>query len=97
MTLDEFIHLIEQESLPFNLPSALRALGYAKKGDWEKAHQIVQNSSDTDSAWVHAYLHRAEGDLGNARYWYRRTGRSEFKADLDQEWEQIAKDLLRKT
>lgn len=96
MTLDEFIHLIEQERCPESLPKALQAMWYDKKGDWEKAHQIVQNASDTDSAWIHAYLHRKEGDLFNARYWYRRTGRSEFKEDLNQEWEQIVKDLLRK-
>jgi len=57
----------------------------------------VQNASDSDSAWVHAYLHRKEGDLNNARYWYRRSGRPEFKEDLHQEWEQIATDLSGET
>lgn len=96
MTLDEFTQLMEQERCPESLPKALQALWYDKNGDWHKAHQIVQNASDTDSAWVHAYLHRKEGDLSNARYWYRRTGRPEFKQDLHQEWEQIARDLLKK-
>lgn len=95
MTLAEFIQLME-ERCPEYLPKALQALWYDKKGDWDKAHQIVQNASDTDSAWIHAYLHRKEGDLFNARYWYRRTGRSEFKEDLSQEWEQIVEELLRK-
>jgi len=96
MTLDEFIQLMEkQEIFPEFLPKTLQALWYDKKGDWDKAHQIVQNASDPDSAWVHAYLHRKEGDLSNAHYWYRRSGQREFKEDLNQEWEQIAKDLLR--
>ncbi len=64
MTLDELTQLIEQqERCPESLPPALQALWYDKKGNWNKAHQIVQNASDTDSAWVHAYLHRKEGDL----------------------------------
>ena len=93
MTLNEFIQL---EKCPSELPSALQALWYDKKGDWEKSHEIVQNAKDTDSAWVHAYLHRKEGDLSNARYWYRRGAKPEFKADLNQEWEQMVSDLLKR-
>lgn len=97
MTFEEFLQLIEkQETCPSFLSGALQALWYEKQGDWDKAHQIVQNASDADNAWVHAYLHRKEGDLSNARYWYRQSGRPEFKADLNQEWEQISKDLLKK-
>ncbi len=64
------------------------------KGSWDRAHEIVQNANDLDSAWVHAYLHRKEGDLSNARYWYKRSGKPEFHAELNQEWEQIVSDLL---
>ncbi len=97
MTLDEFIQLMEkQERFPEFLPNTLQALWYDKKGEWDKAHQILGNASDPDSAWVHAYLHRKEGDLSNADYWYNRSGQPEFKEDLNQEWEQIARDLLRK-
>ena len=97
MTIDEFTQLMErQEKCPSCLPSALQALWYDKKGDWDKAHQIVQNASDTYSAWVHAYLHRKEGDLFNARHWYKRSGQPECKEDLHQEWEQIATNLLGK-
>jgi hypothetical protein len=96
MRLDEFTQLMEQERCPESLPQALQALWYDKKGDWDKAHQIVQNASDTHSAWVHAYLHRKEGDKSNACYWYRRTGRPEFKEDLNQEWQQIAEDVLKR-
>ena len=97
MTLEEFRQLIEkQESYPESLPKALQALWYDKQGDWGKAHQIVQDANDTDSGWVHAYLHRKEGDMSNAGYWYRRTRQSEFQGELSQEWEQIAKNLLLK-
>lgn len=97
VTLDEFTQLMEkQESCPSSLPKALQALWYDKKGDWDKAHQIVQDASDADSARVHAYLHRKEGDMSNARYWYKRSRHSEFQASLHQEWEHIAQDLLLK-
>ncbi|MBW4591982.1 MAG: hypothetical protein KME46_03395 [Brasilonema angustatum HA4187-MV1] len=80
-----------------SLPKALQGLWYDKKGEWDTAHEIVQeDANDADSAWVHAYLHRKEGDLINARYWYRRSGQSESKVELDQEWEQIASSLLSK-
>jgi hypothetical protein len=72
----------------------LQALWYDKKGDWHKAHNIVQEAGDVDSAWIHAYLHRKEGDLNNARYWYNRSGKPEFTAQLNQEWEQIVTNLL---
>lgn len=98
MTLNEFAQLMEkQEGCPSDLPKALQGLWYDKKGNWDKAHQIVQDAGDADSAWVHAYLHREEGDLGNARYWYRRARKSESQAALNQEWEQIARELLYKS
>ncbi|WP_026734541.1 hypothetical protein [Fischerella sp. PCC 9605] len=95
MTPKEFQQLIEkQQKCPESPPQALQALWYDYKGNWDKAHEIVQNAGDADSAWVHAYLHRKEGDLSNARYWYRRSNKPEFHAGLDKEWEQIASDLL---
>lgn len=97
MRLNEFMQLLEkQEQCPSFLPKTLQALWYDKKGDWHKAHNIVQDAGDVDSAWVHAYLHRQEGDLDNARYWYRRSGKAEFLGDLNQEWEQIVTNLLLK-
>ncbi len=95
MTPDEFKQLIEkQPQCPDSLPKALQALWYDKKGDWDTAHEIVQNAHDPDSAWIHAYLHRKEGDISNARYWYRRSSQAEFKGGLDQEWEQIFQSLI---
>lgn len=93
MTLDEFTQL---EQCPSELPKPLQALWHEFKGDWNRAHEIVQNASDAESAWVHAYLHRKEGDLSNARYWYRRSDQPECQADLNQEWEQITRELLLK-
>jgi hypothetical protein len=76
------------------LKPPLVALWWAAKGDWDAAHGIVQNEDTRDAAWVHAYLHRVEGDLGNAGYWYRRAGRPVAEDTLDAEWELIASALL---
>lgn len=93
----EFLRLIDKlGSCPQTLPKALQALWYDKEGNWNQAHEIVQNVSDADSAWVHAYLHRKEGDMENARYWYRRSSQPEFLGELNQEWEHITSQLLKK-
>jgi hypothetical protein len=73
---------------------ALLALWWDAKGDWVRAHEIAQDVSGADGAWVHAYLHRKEGDLGNAAYWYRRAGREVATGDLRVEWEGIVGELL---
>ncbi|MBW4616260.1 MAG: hypothetical protein KME21_23895 [Desmonostoc vinosum HA7617-LM4] len=97
MNIEEFELLIEkQPSCLQTMPKAMQALWYDNKGDWHQAHEIVQNANDADSAWVHAYLHRQEGDLNNARYWYRRSHQPEFSGEFRQEWEQIASVLLNK-
>ena len=71
----------------------LAALWWAAKGDWDAAHKIVQDEDTRDAAWVHAYLHRVEGDLGNAGYWYRRAGKPEAKDSLEAEWERMVSAL----
>ena len=76
------------------LAAPLAAMWRAAKGDWDAAHGIVQDENDKDSAWVHAYLHRVEGDLGNAGYWYRQAGRPVAAGPLETEWEAIASALL---
>ena len=73
---------------------ALLALWWDAKGDWERAHEIAQDVSGADGAWVHAYLHRKEGDLANASYWYRRAGRDVAEGDLRVEWEGIVGEML---
>ena len=77
------------------LDAPLAALWWAAKGNWDQAHKIVQDEASTDAAWVHAYLHRVEGDLGNAGYWYRRAGRPVPACSLEAEWAQIAGELLK--
>ena len=71
----------------------LAALWWAAKGDWDAAHKIVQDESDANSAWVHAYLHRVEGDLSNAGYSYRQAGQPVAKDSLESEWERIVSSL----
>jgi hypothetical protein len=77
-----------------SLSPPLAALWWAAKGNWDKAHQIVQDESTAEAAWVHAYLHRVEGDLGNAGYWYRQAGQPVAKDALDAEWDRIVSALL---
>src|SRR3954453_3929293 len=78
-----------------HLEPPLAALWWAAKGDWDKAHKIVMNEATANAAWVHAYLHRVEGDLGNAGYWYRQAGQPAAKDSLDVEWQRIVSALLK--
>ena len=75
------------------LSPPLAALWWAAKGNWDQAHKIVMNEETKDAAWVHAYLHRVEGDLGNAGYWYRQAGQPVAKDSLEAEWERIVTAL----
>lgn len=68
-----------------NSNSYLQALNAERDGDWDRAHRMVQEIHTPEAAWIHAYLHRAEGDLGNAAYWYHRAGRPECRTGLEEE------------
>jgi hypothetical protein len=72
----------------------LAALWWAAKGQWEQAHKIVQDEASAEAAWVHAYLHRVEGDLSNAGYWYRQARQPLAKDSLEAEWERMVSALL---
>ncbi len=76
------------------LSPPLRALWWAAKGQWDNAHKIVMGEETAEAAWVHAYLHRVEGDLGNAGYWYRQAGQPVARDSLEAEWERITSALL---
>ena len=76
------------------LDAPLVALWWAAKGNWDQAHKIAQDEDDANSAWVHAYLHRVEGDLGNAGYWYRRANKPVATGPLGSEWEQMVAALV---
>jgi hypothetical protein len=93
MTLDQFKAMLERP-VPPDLAPLLQALWCAAKGDWNGAHEIAQSIETSDAAWVHAYLHRVEGDLSNARYWYRRAGEPEAVDSLDGEWRRLVETLL---
>ena len=97
MSFAEFAASISRDPTPpAGCGAALTALWHDRKGDWELAHRSVQDESGRDAAWVHAYLHRKEGDHGNAAYWYARARKPVVAADasLDAEWEEIAGTLL---
>ena len=95
MTFDEFKASLGSPEPPPGLDPALQALWWDAQGNWERAHTCVQaNEADPISAWVHAYLHRKEGDLANAAYWYRRAGRPVAREGLEAEWLAIAAALL---
>jgi len=93
MTPAEFHKSLKAKTAPRVAP-ALAALWWARKGDWDKAHKIVMDESSRDAAWVHAYLHRVEGDAGNAAYWYREAKQPVATATLDREWDAIVAALL---
>jgi hypothetical protein len=93
--LDTFKRTLTQETPPDGLSLALQALWHQAQGDWDRAHRLAQAQHDTAGAWIHAHLHRVEGDAGNAGYWYRRAGRSPSQAPLEMEWEEIATALLK--
>jgi hypothetical protein len=93
MNLDQFRESLSQASPPA-LPVHLTSLWYDAKGDWETSHQIIQDVSGETASWIHAYLHRKEGDTGNADYWYRRAGRKRPSVSPEQEWEQIVLSFL---
>lgn len=94
MKFVDFKTSLTLEAPPAALGHALRALWWDAKGDWTKAHECAQADESADGAWVHAYLHRREGDLSNAGYWYRRASKKAAQGELGQEWEAIARALL---
>jgi hypothetical protein len=94
VTLEEIRRTLQNPEPPATLSDALRALWHDGRGEWERAHQIAQDIEDETGAWIHAYLHRREGDLGNAAYWYHRAGQPVATDDLDAEWSRIVSALL---
>jgi hypothetical protein len=94
MTFDQFIESLNNENPLRNINQLLEALWWEKKGYWTKAHEITQEINTKEAALVHAYLHRQEGDLSNANYWYRTAGESPFKGTMDEEWDFLSKSLL---
>ena len=94
MTYDEFITSLSSDQPPREISEVLRALWYDGKDDWHGSHNIAQEIEDSNGSWVHAYLHRKEGDLSNARYWYSRAGKTEPKLPLKEEWESLVRHFI---
>ena len=96
LTLDEYKTSLSLKEPPESLSVQGRALWYAGKGDWNKAHLLVQHLHDKFSSRIHAFLHRQEGDLSNASYWYSRAGARLPDNTIGEEWEALALDYLSK-
>jgi len=94
MKFEEFQKSLDASSPPANLSGYLQSLWYDAKGDWNRSHEIIQNLEDRTATWIHAYLHRKEGDIGNADYWYRRAGKSRPDKTLEDEWKDMVEALL---
>ncbi|WP_027136242.1 hypothetical protein [Geminicoccus roseus] len=95
MKLDDFLASLADPAPPAGLSEPVAAVWYGLNDQWEQAHGIVQaHEGEADADWVHAWLHRVEGDAGNAAYWYRRAGRPVARGDLKEEGRSIAAELL---
>jgi len=94
MDLQEFQASLRQDHPPASLSLALLGLWWDAKDNWTKAHESAQEDEGPEGSWVHAYLHRKEGDAANAGYWYRRAGKSVACGPLPEEWAQIVTALL---
>jgi len=95
MTLLEFKSSLQHAAPPLGINDLLRALWYDAKHDWNSSHAIAQDIETSEGSWVHAYLHRKEGDDSNAQYWYSRARKKFPKVSLAEEWEEIADHFLK--
>lgn len=94
MKVYEFMETLKLSTPPAHLNGNLLALWYDKNGHWDKAHDIVQETSGYHGDLIHAYLHRKEGDFGNASYWYSRVGKIRPTIPLEEEWEDLVRLLI---
>ena len=94
MTLQAFKESVATGNIPNDETVYVQSLWYDASGDWHKAHELIQDLTDKNAAWLHAYLHRKEGDAFNADYWYSRSGRKRPAISLNEEWEQLALAFL---
>lgn len=95
MTFTEFKESLATTNPPENVSPYLAALWYDAKGNWKRAHEIVQEIEDEKASRIHAYLHRKEGDNANAGYWYHRAGAEGCSANLEEEWRELAERFLK--
>jgi hypothetical protein len=94
VTIDVFLKTVEGDRPPPGIPETLTSLWWDRKGDWDLAHSIAQRISTVQGSAVHAYLHREEGVLWNADYWYRRAGRTRPDLPLEEEWKLLVIEMI---
>jgi len=94
MNLQAFKESLSATQPPANASEYIKALWYDANSNWDKAHKLIQDINDIKASWIHAYLHRKEGDISNADYWYSKAGKRRPSVSLDMEWEQIVNALL---
>ncbi len=94
MNLAAFKESLAGDQPPSETSVYLKALWYDARENWHQAHDLIQDVPDQTASWIHAYLHRKEGDIWNADYWYQKAGRKRPAVSLQEEWEQIATALL---
>ncbi len=94
MNLSVFKETLSGSEPPQNVSVYLKTLWYDAKGEWDKAHKLIQDFEDRNASWIHAYLHRKEGDIGNADYWYSCAGKKRPSVSLEKEWEEIVTALI---
>jgi len=94
MTSQEFRHSLQDDAPSAEMQPLLEALWWDAKGNWNRAHEIAQEIHSQDGSWVHAYLHRKEGDAANAGYWYRQAGKPHCTLETEAEWLNIVDSLL---
>jgi hypothetical protein len=94
MNLTDFKNTLAANNPPKGISVYAEALWYDARGNWQKAHELIQDLPDRDASWIHAYLHRKEGDSWNADYWYNKAGRKRPAVTLEKEWDEIAIALL---
>ena len=94
MTFEQFQQSLSKSSPPSTISKHLESLWYDGKGDWEQSHNIIQDINDSKASWIHAYLHRKEGDIWNADYWYNQAGKKRPATSLEEEWEEIVRKII---
>jgi hypothetical protein len=97
MDFNGFEKSVQQQEMPSSLSPELQSLWHDGVGDWNKAHDIAQDIDDKNGSWIHAYLHRKEGDEWNANYWYQKAGRQMPPYSLEQEWEELVTHFLKRS
>ena len=94
MNFEQFNNSLNHNNPPENSSAYLKALWYDAKDNWQKAHELIQDMEDKSAAWIHAYLHRKEGDIWNADYWYNRAGKKRPSVSLLEEWKDLVQAML---